>query len=171
MRKLILFFKISWPFIVWMIAFWIVVAGCSPIQRLERMQKRHPTLFNRQNDTIKYYDTLKVVVPGLYMDTVISVNQARKDTVYIYKNGIQTKVYISKDDLYLESKTDTDTVIVTRILKVPYIKYETYNKPRDKLRIFAPYFIIAFLLVALWYVFKEQKQKAIKKNINKKSRQ
>lgn len=141
------------------------LVSCSPLKRLQRLERKHPQLFNRENDTVKYHDTLKVIIPGLKMDTILSVQQARKDTVFIYKDGIHTKVFINKDDLYLESKTDTDTITVIRELKIPYKKYISYRQPRDNLRIFAPYIIILFLLLIIWFINRERQQ-----NINTKNK-
>ena len=136
----------------------LMFTSCSPLQRLERLERRHPQLFNRENDTIRYPDTLRVIVPALKMDTIISVTQARKDTVYITKNGIHSKVYITKDDLYIQSKTEPDTIVVIRTLKIPYQKIVTYRKPRDNLRTFAPYAIIAVLLFLVWYTNRDRRK-------------
>ena len=125
--RLVLFTALTATLLIWL-------SSCSPIQRLNRMHKRHPTLFNRENDTIRLIDTLKIMIPGTKADTSLSVRSLMQDTVVIYRHGVTTKIFINKDTLYLQNKTDTIYKTIIREIDVPYKKYITTNLPRDKLR-------------------------------------
>lgn len=108
----------------------LIVSSCSPTQRLNRLIKRNPYLLELK-DTITVRDSVRVHIPGVSADTVISILQAR-DTFYFHKEFVHVKTYIRGDSIYIEAKTDPIDKVVYREIKVPVEKI-VYRKPRDKL--------------------------------------
>lgn len=109
----------------------LIVSGCSPTRRLNRLIKRNPYLLELK-DTVTIRDTVRVHIPGVSADTVISILQAR-DTFYFQKEFVHVKTYIKGDSIYIEAKTDPIDKVVYREIKVPVEKI-VYRKPRDGLR-------------------------------------
>jgi hypothetical protein len=108
----------------------LLAVGCSPTQRLNRLIKRNPYLLELK-DTITIRDSVRIHIPGVKTDTVISILQAR-DTFYFHKEFVHVKTYIRGDSIYIEAKTDPIDKVVYREIKVPVEKI-VYRKPRDKL--------------------------------------
>lgn len=113
----------------------VLLYSCSPIQRLERFEKRHPYLFNRANDTITFIDTVRAVVPGVQIDTTFSWDELNdNDTLQIVNGQLNLKLWKQKDSLGVSATVDTVFVEVVREIEVPFIQYQTLNRPRDSLR-------------------------------------
>lgn len=115
------------------LVFALFVASCSPIKRLERMQKRHPYLFTAQTDTLFINDTIPVIIPGTTIDTSVSVSSVETDTAIFEKDGLTVKAWIKNDSLNISAENKEKTIPVVYQKKVPVKKY-VLPKPRDKLR-------------------------------------
>lgn len=139
---------------------WCTIS-CSPLKRLERLEKRHPQLFNKENDTIRWIDTFLVTVPGTHTDTVVHWSTL-VDTVQVRSGNLQVKVWAKNDSIYIDAKTDTLYIPVVREIKVPYTKYITYKRPRDALRnIILPIIVIVGIVIGLLYYLKRNKNSAV----------
>lgn len=103
------------------------IFGCTPTKRLQGFQRRHPELFNRQNDTLQVHIRDTVLIPGTRIDTVTTLERLR-DTVYLQKDNVRVQVYYTRDSIFLTAETDTVLKIVERTVKVPYAKYVTESK-------------------------------------------
>ncbi len=140
---------------IWVFALLIMLSSCSPIKRLERMQKRHPTLFDRKNDTIIIMDTVKIEIPGQTLSASKSLNDfLNHDTISLKGEGLETKVYLYNDTVFVKTNLDPIIKEVVRTIEVPYIKYAIPNLPRDRLRwlkTFTPWFLILALSVYIYF--------------------
>lgn len=131
----------------------LLFISCAPQKRINRIVKNNPHLL--QKDTVKVTDTFKVIVPGTKKDSLISINDLRKDTIYIRKDHMTIKTIIKNDTLYVHGECDTLIKEIVREVSLPYEKIVAH-KPRDKLswddlpsilRIF--YFFCSFIGIML----------------------
>lgn len=135
--------------IFWALVFLLIgmLLACSPIKRLERFQKNNPSLFDHKNDTITVKDTIRIVVPGANVDTVVSLSRL-KDTLYVNKNQLHVKVIrIKGDSVYISGKCDTVIKTVIREVKVPFSKYNVYQVKRSIFSNWKTKLIILILLI------------------------
>lgn len=130
--------------------------SCSPLRKLERFEKRHPYLFNREIDTLRITDT--VTVPGVKKDTAVSF-QNLHDTVTIIKEQLRVKVWYDKntDTVYISG--ECEPVEIIRELKIPYTKNEIYRRARDGLiwGIVTASFLCLIELLFIIYLLKRKK--------------
>jgi len=62
----------------------LLLVSCSPLQRLNRLQTRHPQLFTEIKDTVIHMDTITVNVPEIELDTFVLYSDI-KDTLHVEK--------------------------------------------------------------------------------------
>lgn len=125
--------------------------SCSPVKRLNRLQKRHPYLFEIAMDTVLVKDSFQVVIPGTAIDTAVTLVQLR-DTIYISKDNLHVKAYYLRDTLFFFAKSDTIFKDVFREIKVPFTKYVYTPKPRDKLR-WNDWIQLLLIAIGLYLIF------------------
>lgn len=124
--------KIVWLAIIALLIY--CLCSCSPVNRLHRLQKNHSYLFELKMDTIHHYDTINVVVPGVYVDTFIKIEELRQiDTFYIEKDNLKAKLWLNGDVLLGKFGCDTVFVDVPYYVSIPYNKYEIPPAPDDPL--------------------------------------
>lgn len=123
--------------------------SCSQLKKLERLERKNPHLFNQVIDTIEFIDSVKIVVPGTKLDTVVPLEKLR-DTIRIKKDHLSLALWQEGDSLHVQSNVDDVTVTAVKKYKVPYSKREYAPKPRDKLRVI-PSVYLFFLLVFVVY--------------------
>ena len=82
----------------------LLLLGCSPQKRLQRIIEHHPELV----DTTHIKDT--IVQPGWQYDTIVQLNN---DTVVVQKDGVTVTLYKWKtDSIFVEVEKEQDTVFV-----------------------------------------------------------
>lgn len=124
--------KIIWLSVITLMI--ICLCSCSPVKRLQRLQKNHSYLFELKMDTIHHHDTIKVIVPGVYVDTFIKIEELREiDTFYIEKDNLKAKLWLNGDVLLGKFGCDTVFVDVPYYVSIPYNKYEIPPAPDDPL--------------------------------------
>lgn len=106
----------------------LLLSSCKPIDRLNRLQRNHPYLFTEVKDTLIIRDTLLVPVPGVQIDTIVSLQQLR-DTVTIYKDGITTTVYLDGDNVGIETNSEPKEIEVPYETVITVTKYKCVEKP------------------------------------------
>lgn len=149
----------TWVFIFWLLILLGVatsITSCSPLKRLERLEKRHPYLFEKITDTITITDTIRVTIPGTQIDTFVHYSRLI-DTVIIEKNGIKTTVWQKGDTVFVNTKQDTIYISVPYTKKVPVKRYETYRRPRDSLRWLWVLIPISALVIIIRYKTNKRK--------------
>lgn len=100
----------------------MVLAACSPQRRFTHLVEKYPYLLS--HDTIVMIDTIRVYVPGVEVDTVVSYQQLF-DTVYLEKDQLKVKVYIDRyNKIYIAGQCDTVYVDKVVVRKVPVKYYE-----------------------------------------------
>jgi hypothetical protein len=122
------------------------IFACSPIERHSRLVEKYP--FVHTQDTVKIVDTVRITVPRIKVDTVLSLKMLT-DTVIIEKDRLKIKLYRVRDSIYLEGKVDTLFIEKEVIRKVP-VRYYVEKKRRDYLKIFVILSIVGFTLYALF---------------------
>lgn len=83
----------------------LVIFGCSPQKRIQRIVSKHPELL--QKDTIKISDT--TIIPGIAIDTVFITSKT--DTIVFWKDNIKVQIIRSFDTLRTEITSSPDTII------------------------------------------------------------
>ena len=99
-----------------------LIISCTPQRRLERLLRKHPELTSI--DSITIHDTIRVTVPEVHLDTVVTLQQLY-DTVYLEQEQLKVKVWMDRyHKVYIQGKCDTVYIdkIVTR--KIPIRIYE-----------------------------------------------
>lgn len=101
--------------------------ACTPQRRFTRLINKHPHLLT--TDTLTIHDTVKVEVPKVVHDTLISQHfftQITRDTLVLQKERLTVKIFHDtiKQNVYIRGECDTITVekIVER--KIPIKYYE-----------------------------------------------
>lgn len=85
--------------IVLIILFSMLLFGCSPSKRLQRLLKNHPELLTRKDSVVVRHDT--ITTKEVHKDSVIS-NIYSRDTVYLRENHLEVKyVYKGGDSAYI----------------------------------------------------------------------
>ena len=101
--------------------------ACTPQRRFTRLINKHPHLLT--TDTLIIHDTVKVEIPKVVHDTLISQHfftQITRDTLVLQKERLTVKIFHDtiKQNVYIRGECDTITVekIVER--KIPIKYYE-----------------------------------------------
>jgi hypothetical protein len=119
----------------------LFVLGCSPSQRLARLQKKHPELFKEKQDTL--------IVTTTTYDTAFSYNTYTDTFTKIDTVSGEKIVYIFK----------RDTVFRTVTIRIPktitITKTKTIEAPREKNFSIWPYIaLMVVIFVLIWKIFK-----------------
>lgn len=99
-----------------------IVLACSPQRRFNHLVTKYPYLLTA--DTITVHDTVRIIVPEVDVDTIVQ-EKALFDTVYLEKEQLKVKVWMTKDrKVYIQGKCDT--VYVDKIIerRIPIKIYE-----------------------------------------------
>jgi hypothetical protein len=126
-----------------------LIASCSPKARFTRLIEKYPYLLTV--DSVTIHDTIRVVVPEVRVDTVVTVS-ALLDTVYLQQDQLKVKVWMKGDQVFIQGKCDT--VYVDKIIerKIPVKYYEKTPWWKRLLNNTLP-FLIIFAIVYFVYRF------------------
>ena len=132
----------------------LILAGCTPQQRLNRLLNRHPYLGVTKDSTI--FDTTRVITKDVRVDTVTSIEGIRRDTMIINRENLWIKTIVHKDSIYVFGNCKSDTIEVTKEIKVP-VQMFTYEKKTFWSRFGNKFFwllLIAGILTALFFILR-----------------
>mgnify|MGYP006146632569 CR=1 FL=1 len=167
-REYTRFTLISW--IVIIILIFISIVSCSPgryfspAKRLERFQYRHPYLFEKIQDTVPYFDTLKISIKEASLDhSILRPGINKNDTILIENDRLSTRLIFTEDSLHVSTKSKEYDTLVPIYVEIPVNRYLPYRLPRDGLRnwhwfIFGLILGAFILFVILFMTSKKQKQ-------------
>jgi len=93
----------------------LILVGCSPQMRLNRILTKHPYLAKNVDST--FYDTTTVITKDVRLDTIHSIN--RTDTLIVTKENLTIKTYVHKDSIYVFGNCKSDTIEVVKTITVP----------------------------------------------------
>lgn len=105
-------------------------SGCAPQKKLHRLLKKHPELV--QKDTVRIQDTIEINIPGVKVDTALTLDEVQRDTLIIKEEHLTIRTFYNNDTLYIEGECDTIHEIQIREIEVPTEKV-IYRRPRDGL--------------------------------------
>lgn len=130
------------------IAICIVLVGCAPQKRLNRLIKRHPELV--KIDTAIVSDT--VHIETIKADTVFKDTtyfRLLRDTITITNDRLTIRQYHTRDSIFIEGECLGDTLI--REIKVPYQTVRAVTKEVIPLwiKIFLVGLIICLILLGV----------------------
>lgn len=158
MNKILILLGLLREFLIWIATLSVIsfLFSCSPLRRLERFEKRHPYLFNREIDTLRVTDT--VTVPGVRSDTAVNL-QNLHDTVTIIKDQLRVQVWYDKDTDTVYISGECEPFEIVRELSVPYTKNVIYRRARDGLiwGIVIVSFLCLIELLFIIYLLKRKK--------------
>ena len=136
--------------------------ACTPQRRFTRLIDKYPHLLT--TDTLIIHDTVKVEVPKVVHDTLISQHfftQITRDTLVLQKERLTVKIFHDtiKQNVYIRGECDTITVekIVERKIPIKYYeKTPTWKKIINWALLAA---IILAILYGLYRLFNFVKKK------------
>jgi hypothetical protein len=118
--------------------------------------RKHPELTSI--DSITIHDTIRVIVPEVHLDTVVTLQQLY-DTVYLEQEQLKVKVWMDRyHKVYIQGKCDTVYIdkIVTR--KIPIRIYE--KVPLWK-KIINWIFVFLLIIAVIYTIYKVAKSKLL----------
>lgn len=142
--------------LIYIIALITLIISCTPQRRLERLLRKHPELTSI--DSITIHDTIRVTVPEVHLDTVVTLQQLY-DTVYLEQEQLKVKVWMDRyHKVYIQGKCDTVYIdkIVTR--KIPIRIYE--KTPIWK-KIINWIFVFLLIITVIYTIYKVAKSKLL----------
>lgn len=107
-----------------------LLGSCAPQKKLHRLLKKHPELV--QKDTVRIQDTIEINIPGVKVDTALTLDEVHRDTLIIKEEHLTIRTFYNNDTLYIEGECDTIHEIQIREIEVPTEKV-IYRRPRDGL--------------------------------------
>jgi hypothetical protein len=134
---------------LYILALFFTITSCSPVKRFNRLIERHPELIT--SDTVTLVDTIRVIVPEVKVDTVVSV-QSLLDTVYLEQEQLKVKVWMKGDQVFIQGKCDT--VYVDKIIerKVPVKYYQKVTTFSDVMKYLYKTIWILFVMLLIIYI-------------------
>jgi hypothetical protein len=134
---------------LYILALFLTITSCSPVKRFNRLIERHPELIT--SDTVTLVDTIRVVIPEVKVDTVVSVNSLL-DTVYLEQEQLKVKVWMKGDRVFIQGKCDT--VYVDKIIerKVPVKYYQKVTTFSDVMKYLYKTIWILFVMLLIIYI-------------------
>lgn len=119
----------------------LIIVGCSPQKRLQRLVSKHPELV--QTDTIKLTDT--TYIPGTKIDTTFV--HGKNDTIVFWKDNIKVQIINHFDTTQVVITKPPDTII--KKINVPVQKIVIVNKDHS-FWLIAALVSWCLLLLVLW---------------------
>jgi len=118
----------------WLLIVLLAIISCTPQRRFTKLIDKYPHLLTI--DTLTIHDTVKVEIPKVVHDTLISQHfftQITRDTLVIQKERLTVKIFHDtiKKNVYIKGQCDTITVekIVERKIPIKYYeKTPTWKK-------------------------------------------
>ena len=134
---------------LYILALFFTITSCSPVKRFNRLIERHPELIT--SDTVTLVDTIRVVIPEVKVDTVVSVNSLL-DTIYLEQEQLKVKVWMKGDQVFIQGKCDT--VYVDKIIerKVPVKYYQKEITFSDVMKYIYKSIWILFAVLLIVYI-------------------
>jgi len=116
----------------------LLLGACSPLQQLQRLQKKHPYLFEvKPNDTF-YVRTSKI-------DTLRYYNSST-DTIQITTDSLTIMQIFTRDTFRYYYKSRPCTTFATKTVMQP----KTFVQPESKIETYLLYFVLIFAIALLW---------------------
>ena len=111
----------------WLLVVLLIIISCTPQRRFTRLVNKFPHLVT--TDTLIIHDTVKVTVPKIVHDTVVSehfFHEITRDTVVFQKERLTIKIFHDtiRNNVYINGKCDTVTVEKIIERKIPIKYYE-----------------------------------------------
>ena len=128
----------------------ILLVGCTPQQRLNRLLTKHSYLAKTIDSTI--FDTTRVITKDVKVDTVTSLSGMRTDTFVINKENLWIKTIVHKDSIYVYGNCQSDTIEIIKKIKVP-VKVFEYTDPKKKKWwrvVLNNAWMLLFVVLAIW---------------------
>jgi len=138
--------------------------SCSPVKKLNRLQKNHSYLFEKKIDTIKIYDTSKIVIPGVKLDSTFPLfKMSAPGGISFSKENLHINLFHDTITNYIELDAQVDTVyrFIYREIKIPYNRFVVDPPENLKSRYIIIVYLIIFLIPILLlsiYLFKNRKK-------------
>jgi len=140
-----------------------VFNSCLPLQKLNRLQTRHPQLFEQTKDTVVHTDTISVNVPQIQLNTKIALAEiTEKDTAELQTENGKISLWKVQDTIYIRAKTIEKTLRVPYRVEVPVTRYKVVEAPKKKpknknyMEWIAVIAIIAIINFTLYKIMKDE---------------
>jgi len=122
----------------------LLLASCTPQQRLDRMHKRHPYLF--RDSTVTVRDT--VYTQRTHVDTFAVMNSSRRDSLVLTRDNLRVVVHKHFDSIWVMADVAPDTIY--RTIRVP-VKVAQVNRKIDWQSWLIPTVLtVLVMLVIVW---------------------
>jgi hypothetical protein len=140
--------------VIAVISLLIILTGCSPQKKLNRLLKQHPEL--QQTTTIVQVRHDTVYTKEIHKDTVFH-NIFSRDTIFLRENHLTIKyLYKGGDSAFLGGVVSRDTLIkVDTVREIQKIIEKQVDKPKSGFDIFADWAVcIAIVLLVIFIVLR-----------------
>lgn len=130
----------------------LILGGCNPSKRLQRLLKRNPSLI--KVDTIYKQDT--IYSESVSKDSTFNLFQT--DTIVLKQDKLIIKYYFNHDStIYLKGEYKADTIYRNIPVQVNSISVVSALTWWDKCRIwiFSNWWWIALIILIIWYLIKK----------------
>jgi hypothetical protein len=132
----------------------LLISSCTPQKRLNNLLNKHPYLGKTKDSII--FDTTRIITKDVRFDTLTSIEGIRRDTLVIHRDNLLVKTIVHKDSIYVFGNCKSDTIEVTKEIKVP-VQMFTYEKKTFWSRFGNKFFwllLIAGILTALFFILR-----------------
>lgn len=152
--------------IIWLliiVALFYSLLSCSPAKRLNRLQDKHPYLFEKKMDTITVHDTTEIMIPGVKFDSSFQLFQmSTPGGINFSKEHFNLHLFHDTITNYVTVDANVDTVYkpVYTTLKVPYNRYIVEPAKNQFIKVIKAIFWLILLIATLLFVinfFKKRK--------------
>ena len=96
----------------------IIMLGCSPQKRMNRLIDKYPYLV--ESEMVEIHDT--IIVESVKTDTFLTLENLL-DTVYITEDRLKIKTIFRDNKIYIEGECETDTIFYTKEIEVEKVVY------------------------------------------------
>ena len=132
------------------------LCSCDPIKRHQKLVEKYPYVHTQ--DTITFRDTIRLIVPKVQVDTIVSYRDL-KDTIVIEKDRLKIKMYAVRDSIFVTGSCDTVYVEKEVIRKVPVVHTAVKNGWETFAKVVGWALILLLSILILVYLIKKENEK------------